>query len=233
MIVTTNSLLFSQEYIRRLNWIPVSDGSGTLTNIFSGGISNLEHQFIDIDDDDDSDILFLDSDKTFEWYENKGSSASANLVYSFTQIPGVVLSKWFYFVDIDNDGDIDNDTDIDLFLGNVKGGLYLYENTTVTNIDDGNSELPSTFHISAHPNLFNQKVSITVNLELNNRLDKNIFNVLGEKVKTLFNEELNSSTHSFEWNSRNDLNLLLPSGNYIVVVQSGMKVKTLKLTYLN
>ena len=32
--------------------------------------------------------------------------------------------------------DIDNDTDLDLFLGNVKGGLYLYNNSEITNVVD-------------------------------------------------------------------------------------------------
>jgi hypothetical protein len=99
--------VFSQEYVRRLNWIPVSNGEGLLTNIYSGGINNIEHQFIDIDGDGDFDILFLDSDKTFGWYENTGDSTTAEFDLSFTTIPGLVMSGWFYFVDIDNDDDYD------------------------------------------------------------------------------------------------------------------------------
>ena len=117
-LFSIGSLFAQEEFVRRLNKIPVADGDGALTNIFSGGINNFEFQFVDIDGDDDFDILFLDSDKTFGWYENKGSSSSADFELSFTQIPGMVLSDWFYFIDIDN-----NDTD--LFLENVKTGLYL------------------------------------------------------------------------------------------------------------
>ncbi len=112
-LVSFGSLRAQEEYVRRLNSIPVIDGAGALTNIYSGGINNFEYQFVDIDGDDDFDILYLDSDKTFGWYENKGSSASADFELSFTQIPGMVLSDWFYFVDIDND------SDLDLFTGNA------------------------------------------------------------------------------------------------------------------
>ncbi len=94
---TIGSLLAQEEYVRRLNSTPVIDGAGALTNIFSGGINNFEYQFVDIDGDDDFDILFLDSDKTFGWDENKGSSSSADFELSFTQIPGMVLSDWFFF----------------------------------------------------------------------------------------------------------------------------------------
>ena len=66
-------ILYSQSYKRELNSIPVSDSQGNLTNIFSGGTNNLEHQFIDIDNDGDLDIFFLDSDGTFGYYKNTGS----------------------------------------------------------------------------------------------------------------------------------------------------------------
>ena len=127
---------------------------------------------------------------------------------------------------------IDNDSDTDLFLGNVKGGLYLYENTTVTYVDNEIIEPPSTFHVTAHPNPFNPNVSITIYLRTSKVLKVTIFNILGEKVKTMFNNYLNSGTHSFEWDGRNDSNQHLPSGSYIVVVQSGTHLESLKITLL-
>jgi hypothetical protein len=105
-------MLPQEEFIRRLNWIPVSDGSGPLTNIYSGGINNIEHQFIDIDGDNDFDIPILDSDGTFGIYENIGDSSEAKFKYSLAGIPGLYISDWFYFVDIDND------VDLDYFTGN-------------------------------------------------------------------------------------------------------------------
>jgi hypothetical protein len=76
-----SNALPQEEFVRRLNWITVSDGSGALPNIYAGGINNLEHQFIDIDGDNDFDILFLDSDGTFGWYENIGDSSIAKFKY--------------------------------------------------------------------------------------------------------------------------------------------------------
>jgi hypothetical protein len=82
-----------EEYVRRLNSIAVFDGAGTITNIYSGGINNFEYQFVDIDGDNDFDILFLDSDKTYGWYENTGSSSSADFELSLDKIPGMVLAE--------------------------------------------------------------------------------------------------------------------------------------------
>ncbi|UCH65362.1 MAG: T9SS type A sorting domain-containing protein [Ignavibacterium sp.] len=103
----SSSVFPQEEFVRRLNWIPVSDGSGSLTNIYAGGINNIEHQFIDIDGDNDLDIPFLDSDGTFGWYENIGDSSKAKFKYSLAEIPGLFFTDWFYFVDIDDDNDLD------------------------------------------------------------------------------------------------------------------------------
>lgn len=57
---------YAQPFERELELIPVFDSDGQLINTFSGGLNNIEHQFIDIDGDADLDIVFLDSDKTWK-----------------------------------------------------------------------------------------------------------------------------------------------------------------------
>jgi len=56
-LVIFGSLRAQEELVRRLNSIPVIDGAGALTNIYSSGINNLEYQFVDIEGDDDFDLL--------------------------------------------------------------------------------------------------------------------------------------------------------------------------------
>jgi hypothetical protein len=48
---------FAQPYERVLMGIPVSDASGIIPNIFSGGHNNIEPQFVDIDGDRSGFIL--------------------------------------------------------------------------------------------------------------------------------------------------------------------------------
>ncbi len=120
---------FPQPFERELNLIPVIDGDGLLQNIFSGGHNNLEHQFVDIDADDDLDIFYLDSDQTFGWYKNIGDKFNADFELELNIPVGLYFSNWFYFVDIDADNDID------YFTGNIdKISLF---------INDGNVNSPS------------------------------------------------------------------------------------------
>jgi len=111
-----------------LNTIPVSDSEGLLKNIFTGGHNNLEHQFVDIDGDGDLDIFFLDSDQSFGWYKNTGSSSNPDFQYSLTNPQGLFFLNWFYFVDIDNDGDLD-------YFTSNNDQISFYRN-------DGNSNFP-------------------------------------------------------------------------------------------
>lgn len=113
---------FSQSYQRKLSSIPVTDAAGLIPNTFSGGSNNLEHQFVDIDGDEDYDLFFLDSDGSYGWFENLGTTSNAEFEYSFTEINGLYFSDWFYFTDIDDDNDFD------YFTGN-EVNISLFENT--------------------------------------------------------------------------------------------------------
>ena len=203
----------------------------TLNDSFFGNLDvgdNSTPFLIDYNEDNIIDMFSGNRLGKFFYFRNNGSNQSP----LWQEVTDQFLDESFgnstvpYFIDIDND------TDTDLFLGNVKGGLYLYKNRTVTHVDNGTLELPSSFHLTAHPNPFNPNVSITINLGSGSSLEISVYNILGEKVKTVFNDDLNKGMHSFEWNGKNDSNQLLPSGNYIVVVQSETHSESLKITFL-
>jgi hypothetical protein len=183
---------------------------------------------IDYDEDNIIDMFSGNRTAKFFYFLNNGSNQNP----LWQEVTDQFIDESFGNSTVPYFSDIDNDTDTDLFLGNVKGGLYLYENITVTHIENEIIEPPSTYHVTAHPNPFNPNVSITINLESRRRLKISIFNILGEKVKTMFNDDLNKGTHSLDWNGRNDSNQHLPSGSYIVVLQSGTSAEFLKLSLI-
>lgn len=143
LFLLLSASLISQEYNRELNPFPVSGLTGNYNNSFSGGTNNLEFQFIDIDDDGDSDLFYLDSDENYGWYENTGTSTSPEFQLSFDTIPNMVFSDWFYMIDIDNDEDFDIFTGNNIYvrliknIGTKSSPLFQSFTDTVKN-SDGN-----------------------------------------------------------------------------------------------
>ncbi|MBK9099019.1 MAG: VCBS repeat-containing protein [bacterium] len=135
------SIISPQPFQRELNTIPLSDADGLIPNIFSGGHNNLEHQFVDIDNDEDLDIFYLDSDKTYGWFENTGTRFNPNFEYSLTNPSGLFFSNWFFFVDIDNDNDLDyftSNNDLISFYrndGSMTSPLFVLAKDTVRDFD--------------------------------------------------------------------------------------------------
>lgn len=115
-----------QNYQRVIDSPKIFGPTGLYNNIFSGGFNNPEHQFIDIDADNDLDLFFINSDGTFGYLLNTGDSTTPDFKFTDEPIPGLFFRDWFYFVDIDNDNDFDyltaNSNVISLYKNN--GSAY-------------------------------------------------------------------------------------------------------------
>jgi len=183
---------------------------------------------IDYNDDGNNDLFTGNRNGDFFYYQNEGTNLNPvwNVVTNSFIAGNYGATTAPYFVDIDAD------TDMDLFLGNVKGGLYLYINTLVSHVADREIVPVSTFSINAFPNPFNPKVSIDIHLNNEMKIAIEVYNIIGEKVKQLFNGYLSSGENRFTWNGKNQANEILPSGNYIILARSELVKKALKVTFL-
>ncbi len=65
-----------------------------------------------------------------------------------------------------------------------------------------------------YPNPFNPVTSISFSLKETSEVKLEIFNVKGQKVKTLLNNDLSAGEHTIKWNGRNDNNSEVGSGVY-------------------
>lgn len=100
-------------------------------------------------------------------------------------------------------------------------GSYVYHNlVNVINII-----APSQFELlQNYPNPFNAVTKILFNLPIAGKTSLNIFNLLGEKVATLINEELNSGYHEYIFNAS-----MLASGVYFYKLESGSYIDIKKM----
>ena len=57
----------------------------------------------------------------------------------------------------------------------------------------------------------------------------NIFNILGQKVKSVFNGVRKRGEYEYTWDGTNDYGDVLPSGIYLVRMTDNLRVQTKKV----
>ena len=94
-------------------------------------------------------------------------------------------------------------------------------------------EVPATSNIDlkCFPNPFNPRVTIELNIPNNSPASVELYNLKGEKVRTLHSGLLpNGLRHGMTWNGKNDQGENLASGVYLVQVKAGGKSVGQKIT---
>jgi hypothetical protein len=96
----------------------------------------------------------------------------------------------------------------DILVGCVIDGV-LYGDTTITGIDEA-KELPDKFVLyQNYPNPFNPNTVISWQLVTGSKVRLEIYNILGEKIKTLIDEYYSPGKYNISFNAEE-----LPSGIY-------------------
>ena len=98
--------------------------------------------------------------------------------------------------------------------------------------DNHNTEtlLPDHYLLKQnYPNPFNPNTTIEYYIPEANNIDLIIYNIKGEKVRTLYSGYLNSGYHSIIWDGHSDSKIELPSGIYIVSFNFNNQTITNKL----
>lgn len=97
--------------------------------------------------------------------------------------------------------------------------LVVYnENGTLaeTNVAQNHSDLA----LNNYPNPFNPETTISFNLPTNGKVDLAIYNIKGQKVKSLLNESLLKGNHSIVWKGSDDSGKHVASGVYFYKLTS-------------
>jgi flagellar hook assembly protein FlgD len=56
-----------------------------------------------------------------------------------------------------------------------------------------------------------------------------VYNLLGQRVKTLLNKNMETGTYTLKWNGRDDTGSMLPSGMYFYELKSPLFTSVKKL----
>ncbi len=97
-------------------------------------------------------------------------------------------------------------------------------------VDEPSAELPAQFALlQNYPNPFNPSTNIRYDLPQAVRVKLVIYNLLGEKVRTLVDASESAGAKQITWNGLNDRGARVASGVYVYRIEAGTFVATRKL----
>ena len=142
---------------------------------------------------------------------------SGKFVWFFGEAPTGVYEITFYVEDVCGVMDSVKVTfDIETGIG-TKDGLAL----------------PETCYLRQnYPNPFNPYTIIEFGLPEKSQVDLAVYNLLGQKIKTLINKSLPANNYVFEWDGTNDNGVKVSSGVYLYKLISGNYTETKKMIML-
>ena len=89
---------------------------------------------------------------------------------------------------------------------------------------------PLRFDLNAnYPNPFNPSTTISFSVPASGEVELAIFNLKGQRVKTLVSGELTKGQHSVVWNGLDNAGRSVASGVYLYKLRSGTELKTRKM----
>ena len=103
----------------------------------------------------------------------------------------------------------------------------------LTGVEDRGGELPTKFALYAnYPNPFNPTTSINYDLSARAKVELTIYNIVGEKVVDVVNEEQGPGTFRATWDGRNPNGQTVASGLYLYRLKAGSFLETRKMLLL-
>jgi len=117
--------------------------------------------------------------------------------------------------------------------GFVNGEGWYIDDLAIVNTVDSEDDIVIPVYSELrqnHPNPFNPETTISFSVsEANVNTEICIYNVKGQKVKTLIDEILDSGEHYTVWNGRNDAGNKVGSGVYFTKMNSGKFISIKKM----
>jgi len=123
------------------------------------------------------------------------------------------------------------------YVGLLGGGrLNAYQTLNFVSVEDPLSNpdaQPRGYVLSQnYPNPFNPSTTISYDLPISGPVEMTIYNVRGQMVRTLIDEDQSAGSHSIQWDGRTDRGQLASSGIYFYRLRSGDWSHTRKMVLM-
>jgi len=125
----------------------------------------------------------------------------------------------FYFVQLSDNG----------FLF-FKDNEFHFIRTTQDFVNTANEFVPklSNIQIQNYPNPFNPSTTIKFSILNDSKIDISIFNIKGQKIKTLTHKNFTKGPHSIIWNGEDETGKYVSSGVYLYKLNVNGKIEAMK-----
>ncbi len=171
-----------------------------------------------------------------------GDSVAFDGIYTyFGSIPA---GEYEYKIVLNNNWD-QNTTGENLYLSlNANSDVYFYYNmaqniiwaenagVSVDEPDQPQYEINITL-APPHPSPFKDQLTIDYYVRQPSKVTLEIFNIKGQKILTLIDNELKQGANSVTWNGRNNTNNKIPSGVYLIQLSTSYEFCTEKAVFLH
>lgn len=117
----------------------------------------------------------------------------------------------------------------------VGGDLWYFKNSLPTVVEEPskNPQVPTSFYMSQnYPNPFNPETQIEFEIPRESFVSIKIYNILGQKVYTLINENKTPGIYRITWDGRDEYGQLVKSGVYFYRLESDSFSQIKKMMYV-
>ena len=112
--------------------------------------------------------------------------------------------------------------------GTCSGSAYIFHKDGLATNELLVNDNINTYLTGNFPNPFNPTTAISFSIQENSLIDLSIFNIKGQKIKTLSHNEFTKGSHSIIWNGDDDFGNSVSSGVYLYKLLVNDKTEAMK-----
>ena len=191
-------------------------------------------------------VLFDDAPFALKFIESNFYWNPISINYTFNNIYRFKYEGNFIengFIDIPLDAELslalpdDLSGSVDFYIVGVQANGTESEPSNIITLDfvsNGDTNIEEVNFLGTnYPNPFNPETTISYNVAKDNqKVEIVVYNIIGQKVKTLVNSAKQSGEHTVVWNGRNEQGNQVGSGIFFYKIKSGSYSKTKKMVLL-
>jgi hypothetical protein len=220
-----------------LELVPNYNTSDLTVNLsYDGGLKGLE-----FDIEYDSDILSLSAPSLVVMQDNVVSTFN-HIDEGLIKVIVFDIAGDFIIPNENNDllkmsfnffGDLLDESSVNINNVIVSGPKGSIANVSSNVVSAAIKLVPGVFALHQnYPNPFNPNTEIRFDIPEVTKVDISIFNLMGQKVKTLKNEKITPGYHTVQWDGTNDNGIQVSTGMYFYTLQTEAKSAMRKMLFL-